>query len=297
MEYRPLGNTGFSTSFIGFGALEIGRDWGLGNDAQRQRPDEDATKAVLEGVLDLEINLIDTASAYHKSEERIGRFLSKRRAEFFLATKCGEHSQEPSTYYDFSYDAIRDSIDKSLTLLDTEQIDLMQIHFGPDPWSVLDEGETLRAMQDARAEGKIRFLGASPPPDLLDACIESGAFDCLQIGINLLDRKAEKAIEKCRERGIGVLVRSGFAMGRLTPKVIEHLEDNPEVKALLEFVGDPKLLPSLALGYLYSLPGISTVLVGTKNLEHLKEHISNLEEGFDQDLIEQAKRVLNELRD
>lgn len=293
MEYRALGSTGFSTSFIGFGGLEIGRDWGLGGEIERRRPDEEEAKAVLEGVLELGINLIDTASAYHKSEERIGKFLWARRDKFFLATKCGEHNSEPSTYYDFSYDAVRGSIDRSLKLLRTEQIDLMQIHFGPDPWSVLEKGETIRAMKEAKEEGKISFLGASPPLELLDACIESGAFDCLQIAINLLDRRAEPAVEKCKEKGIGVLVRSGFAMGRLTPRVREHFEENPKVETLLDLLaGDLNKLSALALGYLHSLAGVSTVLVGTKNLAHLREHISSLEEGFDNELIQQAKEVL-----
>ncbi len=293
MEFRELGKTGFSTSFIGFGALEIGRDWGLGGEEARRRPAEEEAEAILKGVLELKVNLIDTASAYHLSEERIGKYLFSRREHFFLASKCGEHNNEPSTYYDFSYDAIRKSIDRSLKLLRTEHIDLMQIHFGPDPWSVLKKGETLRAMQEAKELGKIRFLGASPPTELLDACIESGAFDCLQIGINLLNREAEAAVEKCHQRGIGVLVRSGFAMGRLTPKVQNHLEENPSVKRLLELVeGDLSKLSGLALGYLHSLPGVSTVLVGTKNLMHLQEQIENLNHGFDSELIERAKAVL-----
>ena len=237
MEYRQLGKTGFSSSFIGFGALEIGRDWGLGDAAERKRPSEEAAKEVLEGVLALGINLIDTASAYHRSEERIGKFLSRRRNEFFLATKCGEHSSEPSTYYDFSYEAIKESIRRSLRLLQTEQIDLLQIHFGPDPSSVLEAGATLRAMQEAKAEGKVRFLGASPPLELIDACIETGVFDCLQLELNLLDRAAEPAVEKCRKEGIGVLVRSGFARGRLTPKVEKHLAEEPKVRSLLDLLG------------------------------------------------------------
>jgi aryl-alcohol dehydrogenase-like predicted oxidoreductase len=293
MEYRELGKTGFSTSFIGFGALEIGRNWGLGGEIDKKRPTENEAQAVLEGVLGLGINLIDTASAYHLSEERIGKYLSQRRAEFFLATKCGEHSKEPSTYYDFSYEAVRDSIDRSLKLLRTDQIDLIQIHFGPDPWSVLKKGVTLKAMKEAKEKGKVRFLGASPPLELLDACIESGAFDCLQIAINLLDRRAEPAVEKCRKKGIGVLVRSGFAMGRLTPKVEDHLEENPQVRSLLELLaGDLNKLSQLALGYLHSLAGVSTVLVGTKNLKHLQEHILSLEQGYDSELVERAKDVL-----
>ena len=117
---------------------------------------------VLHGVLDLGVNLLDSARAYHRSEERIGKYVAQRRQAYVLATKCGEHSDEPHTYYDFSYRAISASIDLSLRLLQTEVIDVLQIHFGPEPEQILDDGETLRAMKDAREAGKVRFLGASP---------------------------------------------------------------------------------------------------------------------------------------
>ncbi len=130
---RPVSNTGLDVTLVGFGALEIGRDWGIGDSNQCQRPDEAVAGEVLHTVLDLGINLIDTASAYHRSEERIGRYLSDRRDEYVLATKCGEHNDEPRTFYDFSYAAVRDSIRRSLRLLQTEVIDILQIHFGPDP--------------------------------------------------------------------------------------------------------------------------------------------------------------------
>ena len=107
------------------------------------------------------LNLVDTASAYHASEERIGLHISSRRSEYILASKCGEHSREPQTYYDFSYRAIADSIDRSLELLQTDRIDLMQIHFGPNPAKVLDDGETVVAMKDVQAAGKVTLLGGA----------------------------------------------------------------------------------------------------------------------------------------
>ena len=161
LEKRMLGKTGAKVTFIGFGALEIGRDWGLGDSAEKKRPEEEDAGKVLNAVLDLGINMVDTARAYFKSEERIGKYISQRRREYFLATKCGEHSTEPTNYYDFSYKAVKDSIDLSLQLLNTKYVDLIQIHFGPDPQKVLDSGETVKAMKDAKAEGKTRFIGAS----------------------------------------------------------------------------------------------------------------------------------------
>ena len=101
----------------------------------------------------------------------------------------------------------------------------MQIHFGPDPRKVLDDGETVAAMKDARAEGKIRFLGASTGGEIALRCIASGDFDVLQLEYSLTNRSDERIVRLCGERGIGVLVRGGLAYGRLTTRVIPHLAE------------------------------------------------------------------------
>jgi aryl-alcohol dehydrogenase-like predicted oxidoreductase len=98
LERRPLGKSDYRATFVGFGALEIGRNWGLGQGSEVERPKQEVAGEVLNTVLDLGINLIDTASAYHASEERIGLYIADRRSEYILASKCGEHSREPHTY-------------------------------------------------------------------------------------------------------------------------------------------------------------------------------------------------------
>ncbi|NOZ57766.1 MAG: aldo/keto reductase [Calditrichaeota bacterium] len=282
IEKRTLGRTGLEVTFLGFGALEIGRDWGIGPEGPESKPDEEHAIRVLNRVLDLGINLIDTARAYHRSEERIGKGIAHRRQEFVLATKCGEHSAEPETYYDFSYEAVADSIRTSLRLLRTEQIDILQIHFGPNPRPVLDKGETLKAMREAQEQGWVRFLGASPPHEVLDACIESGAFDVLQVHYNLLDRESETLIRKAHDHGIGILVRSPFAGGYLTPRVsrLDPRQD-PRARQVLQLCDRLNLskdeLPVLALAFLWRNPAVHSVLVGTKSIEHLEANVRALE--------------------
>ncbi len=289
-----LGRTNLRVSTIGFGALEIGRDWGLGDDNARSRPDEGQTGATLNEVLDLGVNLIDTARAYHRSEERIGKFAAGRRSEYVLASKCGEHSSEPNTYYDFAYQAVSDSIDLSLRLLCTDHLDLIQIHFGPDPESVLDSGETVRAMRDAQQSGKVRFLGASPPRHLIDRCVTSGDFDVVQVAFSLLDQGASDSIARAANSGVGVLIRSGLGAGWLTPKACaEPEEKRPEkVIKLLELTkGDGRLLHALALHHVVSTPGVSSILVGSKHASHVKECIDLLSTPIDADMLEQARFV------
>ncbi len=294
LEKRNLGSTGYQATFLGFGALEIGRNWGLGEGSEVERPSEEVAGQVLNAVLDLGINLIDTASAYHDSERRIGLYIAHRRGEYILASKCGEHSREPRTYYDFGYQAVKDSIDRSLRLLRTDVIDLMQIHFGPDPAKVLVEGETVAAMRDAQREGKIKLLGASTGGEIAQRCIESGDFDVLQLSYSLLSRRDEALVNLCGERGIGVLIRRGLDGGRLTPRVMAHLDEldisvRGKITALLELVdGDAHKLVALALKFLYQNPHVTSVLAGSKSVAHVRQNLELLDLPMEASLIEQA---------
>ena len=292
LEKRNIGKSAIQTTILGFGALEIGRDWGLGSDTSR--PDDNGAKAVLTAVLDSGINLIDTASAYHKSEERIGNFVANRRSEYVLASKCGEHNSEPSTYYDFSYKAVKDSIDNSLRLLKTDVIDVMQIHFGADEEKVLKDGETVAAMKDAKKEGKLQLLGASIDSRLARFCVDSGDFDMLQLGYSLLDRANAENITYCKEKGVGVFIRTGLAFGRLTERgmtaqksAAKKDEKLEELYTLCDWDGD--LLTAMALRFLYETEGITSILAGTKNPAHVTKNITLLERPVEQALY---KRVL-----
>jgi aryl-alcohol dehydrogenase-like predicted oxidoreductase len=167
----------------------------------------------------------------------------------------------------------------------------MQIHFGPDPQKVLDEGETLRAMREAQQAGKVRFLGASPGMDVLERCIESGDFQVLQIGYSLLDQSAHDLIHRAHEKGIGVLIRSGLAAGWLTPRAltVPPQERPPRVRKLLDLCrGDADLLHALALHFLHRHPGISSVLIGTRRAENLQCNIELLRQPVDEDLLQEA---------
>ncbi len=297
LEKRPLVKDNIPVTFIGFGALEIGRDWGLGSPEDRCRPSDEVAGIVLNKVLDSGINFIDSARAYHRSEERIGKYLTNRRSEYVLATKCGEHSTEPTTYYDFSYEAVKHSIDISLEKLKTNQIDLLQIHFGPEPEKVLASGDTLRAMKEARAEGKVKYLGASTYGAIAQQCIESGDFDVLQLDYSLLNTKDSELITLCASRGIGVLIRGGLGYGRLTNKIIPNLDKETEekrakIKALLELVnGDTSLLTQIALHFLYQNKGITSILLGTKNVDHLLQNIDYLNQDVDSDILKKATEI------
>jgi aryl-alcohol dehydrogenase-like predicted oxidoreductase len=173
-------------------------------------------------------------------------------------------------------------------------IDVMQIHFGPEPAKVLDDGECVRAMKDAREAGEVRFLGASIDGALLDRCIDSGDFQVVQVGYSLLHQDDGDRISRARDRGMGVLIRSGLAGGWLSPRVLRVPPEQrpPKVQELLELCGgDAHSLYALALHFLKRHEGISAILVGTRSAANLRRAVERIERPVDEGLLERAARL------
>jgi len=295
---------GMDVTFIGFGALEIGRDWGLGDADEKRRPDDEAAGEVLRAVLDLGINLIDTASAYHRSEERIGRTIAGRRGEYVLASKCGEHSDEPRTFYDFSYAGISASIDRSLRLLQTDVIDLYQIHrwdFDSPP------DETLEALTDLVRQGKVRYIGCSNLKgwhltQFLGLAEKHGwsRFVSIQPLYSALNRSIEaEVLDVCANEGIGVIPYNPLAGGVLTGKYRRgqplpedtRLSDSEMyrqryytdttfdiVEAFVEAAAERGVTPAqLALAWVLAEPRITSPIIGARNLRQLEDTLGRLD--------------------
>ncbi len=124
MQYRPLGNTGFSISALGFGAFKIGRNQQIKYSQPYDLPDDVSTERLLNSILDLGINHIDTAPAYGISEERIGQFLAHRRSEYLLSSKIGETFENGCSTYDFSRDSLNASIERKQKAISTHSANI-----------------------------------------------------------------------------------------------------------------------------------------------------------------------------
>src|SRR5579862_1578636 len=127
---RQLGRTGVDVTILGYGAMEL-----RGAPRGPLIEDEDAGR-LLNALLDGGVNLIDTSIDYGRSEELIGRYVGHRRDEFFLASKCGcplnpSPDATPPYGHDYSADNIRAGIERSLTRLGTDRLDLLQVHMSP----------------------------------------------------------------------------------------------------------------------------------------------------------------------
>lgn len=271
MITKTLGRTGLNVTQLGYGSMGLRgpRTWGV-----RVVSDEDADR-FLNAVLDAGINFIDTAPDYGVSEERIGRYLSTRRAEFYLATKCGcapiQHEDHLEVRHVWSRDVIQRNIETSLRRLRTDYVDVLQFH-GGDAETLQREG-LIDLLRGFREQGVIRFLGASSSLPNLPGLIDLGVFDTFQIPYSCLAQEHHEWITRAAETGAGIIIRGGIAHGGLEAEIQRPALNDIWVQAKLD-----EVLPvgmkraELILRYTLSHPHCHTTIVGTCNPEHLAEN-------------------------
>lgn len=277
MRYRRLGRTGLDVSEIGLGALEIGRDWGIRIEGDFGRPDERAAIRLVHAALHRGINFFDTAPAYQLSEERLGKALAGHRNNVYIATKVGEHHDDQRGFwYDYSRAAVRASVEQSLRRLQTDVIDLFQIHSASI--EIISGGEVLDEMVKLRDAGMVRFLGMSGGHEAARAAIENGGFDTVQVDYNLINRRAREIVfPAAEENDIGVIIMAPLAHGALTDKSA-HLDPDSDQAARvksLQFLARPdQTLADAAIRFVLGAPAVSTVIAGTRKIENLDANLN-----------------------
>ena len=198
-----LGRTGLEVTRLGFGT------------ALRSGLDDERWAELLNSVLDSGINFIDTANDYglgwpSSAEEQIGRHISGRRSEFYLATKCGcppgggEHIWTREN-------AFR-GLHESLERLQTDYVDVMQYH-NPSV-EECEAGDLVTVLEEMRQQGKVRWIGVSTTLPHQPTYLEWGVFDVFQIPYSALEREHEEWISRAAQAGTGMVVRGGVAQGR-----------------------------------------------------------------------------------
>ena len=273
MRTRKLGKDGAEVSVICFGAWPIGG--GMGEVDERQ------AIATTHAAIDSGVTFIDTAESYRSSEEVLGRALSGRRGDVFLATKIsGDHSAEH----------IRKALGNSLRALRTDYVDLYQIH-GPKPeWPIED---TMGELVKHRDEGKIRYLGVSNfSAEQTEEALQYGLIHSSQPRFNMIQSEPrETLLPYCLERGIGVIPHSPLAKGFLTGKYRaghQFPEDDERnnhpyfpahvlkktfaaVELLRDWSSDHgRSLAELAIAWTLANPAVTSSIVGAKTPEQAR---------------------------
>lgn len=213
MKYRPLGRTGYQVSEISFGAWAIGGSWG--------KVDDEESMAALHKAVDLGVNFFDTADVYGdgRSERLLARLKRERPGEqIIVATKAGRRL-DPHTAEGYTYENLCAFVERSLRNLETDCLDLLQLHCPPT--EVYHRPEVFAALERLVQEGKIRYYGVSVEK-VSEAfkAIEYSNVQTVQIIFNIFRQKpAEAFFRTAKAKRVGILARVPLASGLLTGKI------------------------------------------------------------------------------
>lgn len=310
MEYRYLGPTGLQVSVVGLGTNNFGF-----------RMDESSSIRVAKFAIDQGINFLDTANMYGRglSEERIGKALKDVRKGVILATKFGMAMGEGPNSLGGSRHHIMQQVEDSLRLLQTDYIDLYQIH-RPDPNTPIEE--TIRALDDLVHQGKVRYIGCSNfsawqtcEAVWTSRSLSMASFVTVQPEYNMLNRSIEsELLPFCDKYNIGILPFYPLASGFLTGKYVQG-KDAPDgtrlagnerarentltdknfriLSGLSKFAdkhGRPMV--ELAIAWLLARPSVSSVIAGATKEEQIVANVKACDWQLSADDMDEIDRIL-----
>lgn len=281
MEKRTFGQTGLEVSTLGFGSAPIGF---LATDQKR-------VSDMLNRMLDLGVNVIDTAAAYAGSEESVGKAVAHRRDEYVLISKCGMADDELEGA-PWSTKLIEQTIDRALRRLQTDRLDAMLLH--SCSLETLERGEALTALANARDAGKVRFVGYSGDNEAAAVAAELNDVAVIETSVNLCDQaNIDLVLPRTVQQKSAVIAKRPLANAAW-----KKLSDQPGfyagyaetytrrlalmnlTPADLGFDGPPETAwPEIALRFALSFPSVHTAIVGTTNPDHFQANLAAAAKG------------------
>jgi aryl-alcohol dehydrogenase-like predicted oxidoreductase len=251
---RPLGDTGLKVSPLGLGTVKFGRDQGVKYPNGFTIPDDQQAEALLRQAQQLGINLLDTAPAYGHSETRLGPLLKGQRDQWVIVSKVGEEFENNQSRFDFSAEHTRFSVERSLSRLGTECIDLVLVHSDGNDMYILEQTAVYETLARLKEEGKLRaygFSGKTVEGGL--KALEQG--DCAMVTYNLNDQAQRPVIEYAASHGKALLIKKALASGH----------------ACLQPGIDPV---RASFDALFTQAGVTAAIVGTINPVHLAHNVA-----------------------
>ena len=249
---RPLGQTGLEVSCLGLGTVKFGRNQDVKYPTSFALPEDRQIVSLLNQAKTAGINLIDTAPAYGSSEQRLGRLL-KDRKDWVICTKVGEEFTNGKSFFDFSAEHTRRSIERSLRNIGTDYLDLVLIHSDGRDDYILDSTDCLPTLLDLKQQGLISAIGMSTKT------VEGGLravqlTDVVMVTYNLAMQDDGPVIDSAKTENKGVMIKKALNSG--------HACDGKPGGA------------SASLEFVLERAGVSTVIIGTINPAHLAANIA-----------------------
>jgi len=261
LQKRKLGSTGIEISALGLGTVKFGRNQGVKYPAHFELPDDKSLLNLLSCASDLGINFLDTAPAYGVSEERLGKLLQGQRQQWIVATKAGEEYIDGKSVFDFSAMGLVKSAERSLRRLQSEYLDIVLIHSSGEDEHIIHEDGVFDTLQRLKEQGKIRAFGMSTKT-VAGGLLAVDHADVVMVTYYPGYADELPVIEHARKKRKGILIKKALASGHLQQIATE----NP-VAASMRFI--------------FSEPGVTSVVVGTINPEHLRENVRAAESALE----------------
>jgi aryl-alcohol dehydrogenase-like predicted oxidoreductase len=279
MKKRRLGNSELYVTELGLGCMSLGTD-------------EKTAREIIYSALEEGINYFDTADLYDHglNEKIVGAALKEVREQVVIATKVGNrwNKNETSWIWDPSKTYIKEEVKNSLKRLDTDYIDLYQLHGGTieDP---IDE--TISAFEELKAEGFIRYYGISSiRPNVIREYINKSSITTVMMQYSILDRRPEEeALPLLHKHGVSAVTRGPLAKGLLSEEMLSKASRTIKEKGYLDYsweelkaalpllkerAAPSRLLTEAALQYNLAHPGVASVVAGASSPKQLKENVN-----------------------
>jgi len=279
---RPYGKTGLMVSALGLGAARIG-------DA---RLEEAEVAALLNSAVDAGITLIDTARSYGLSEERIGRHLVSRRDDIVLSTKLGYGI---AGYEDWTGPCITAGIEQALRMLRTDRIDIAHLHSCPR--ATLERGEVIAALEMAKRDGKVRAIAYSGDNDDLAYAVATSRFDGFMASLNICDQHViDDVLPNIAAQGFIAKRPAANHPWRFDERPVgDYCEEYWLRWRAMELSSHGHDWGEVAIRFALSPPQVSSAIIGTGSMKHLKQNIAWSEAGgLDADWLEELRAAFRQ---
>lgn len=249
LKKNELGQTGLSISCLGLGTVKFGRNQEVKYPSTFALPSDEDIRLLLDQAESLGINLLDTAPAYGSSEQRLGRLLTNRDT-WVICTKVGEEFITGKSFFDFSADHVRKSIERSLLNLNTDYLDIVLIHSDGNDLSILESTDCLEALNKLKEQGLIRAIGMSTK-SVAGGIKAVELTDAVMVTYNPSNTEDEAVIDHANNNQKGVLIKKALNSGHDCENGVESNFD-----------------------FALNKEGVSSIIVGTINPSHLSDNVS-----------------------
>lgn len=263
---RALGGTGLLASCLGLGTVKFGRNQGVKYPSGFELPDDKQASDILALAQELGINLLDTAPAYGSSEERLGKLI-KNRHDWVVCSKSGEEFINGQSHFDFSAKHTRFSIERSLKRLRTDYLDLVLVHSDGNDEHIIRQTDCFETLIRLKQQGLIRAFGLSGKT-VAGGLLALQYADAVMVTFNPTETGEREVIQQAHSLGKAVLIKKAFNSGHaVSTNATENQADKKQQAASADRSSDPA---QDSLRFVLTEPGVSSVIVGTINPQHLQ---------------------------